>query len=222
MRKRMGFLARSTNVLSWSPPVVGSPCHVLSLTADEGTWVKLDDFREHVNVVFLFVSSIQNDANNEWLKEFNRYTEQFESLETVVYGVNTARTDELRAHRIALGIDFFLLYDPLAIESRAMRCSSRVAPICKTTAVVVGKDGTVLYSERGHAPPSAILTVLAKAEGLDEVDLQPVSDAGARAYGVVPVVPSPLSIDLRIYQRRAARTRVHTSPHCTLLHAYRL
>ena len=173
MPKTMGFLTRSTNVLSWSPPVVGTPCHVLSLTADEGTWVKLDDFREHVNVVFLFVSSIRNDANNEWLKAFNQYTKQFESLDTVVYGVNTSRTDELRAHRIALGIDFFLLYDPLAIESRAMRCSSRMAPICKTTAVVVGKDGTVLYSERGHAPPSAVLEVLAQAEGRDAADVQP-------------------------------------------------
>ena len=177
----MGFLTRSKNVLSWSPPVVGTPCHVLSLTADEGTWVKLDDFRDQVNVVFLFVSSIQNDENNDWLKDFNRYTEQFQSLDTVVYGVNTARTDELRAHRTALGIDFRLLYDPLAIESRAMRCSSRVAPVCKTTAVVVGKGGTVIFSERGHAPPSAVLEAVARAEGRDAAELQPASDTAAAA-----------------------------------------
>jgi rhodanese-related sulfurtransferase/peroxiredoxin len=168
----MALLSRAKNLVNWSPPTVGAPCHPLSLTADEGTWVKLDDFNGHLNVVFLFLESITSDESDTWLQEYSRRLSQFESLETVVFGINTARTDELRTHRHRLGLEYFLLYDPLAIESRAMRCSSRLAPTCKTTVVAVGKDGTVLFSERGQASPTSVLEVLAAHEGREAAEMK--------------------------------------------------
>ena len=177
----MGLLARTKQILTWAPPGTGEPCHSLSLTADEGTWVKLDDFRDHLNVVFLFFDSITNDATDARLLEYSRRLNQFESLETVVFGINTARTDELRSFRHRLGLEFFLLYDPLAIESRAMRCSSRVAPVCKPTTVVVGKSGEVLFSDRGLADPSETLRVLSASEGREAADLKEAVDPASEA-----------------------------------------
>ena len=143
------MLQRIQNLISWPPPLVGEQPHAVSLTADEGTWVKLDDFHGHLNVVFVVFDSLTNDDVDAWLNQWDKTIEQFESLETVVFGIHTARTEDLRAFRHRLGLSFFLLYDPLAIESRALRCSSRVAPICKTTVFAVGKDGKILFGERG-------------------------------------------------------------------------
>lgn len=182
----MGFLSRTKQLLTWPPPNVGEACHILSLTADEGTWVKLDDFRDHLNVVFLFFDSITDDETDSLLLDYSRRVNQFESLETVVFGVNTARTDELRPYRHRLGLEFFLLYDPLAIESRAMRCSSRLAPVCKPTTVVVGKNGQVLFSERGFAAPTATLEVLAASEGREAAELKEEIESSSDGHTTTP------------------------------------
>ena len=168
----MSMFERARNLVSWPPPEVGSVAHRISLTADEGTWVKLEDFHEHLNVVFVVFDSLTDPSVDQWLKEWNRRIGQFESLETVVFGIHSARTDDLRSYRQQLGLEFFLLYDPLAIESRALRCSSRVAPVCKTTVLVVGKDGRILFSERGQADPVRALEIISSTEGREATQLK--------------------------------------------------
>ena len=179
----MALLSRAKNLVNWSPPTVGEASHLLSLTADEGTWVKLEDFKGHLNVVFLFFESITDDATDAWLHEYNRRVSQFESLESVVFGITTARTDDLRNHRHRLGLEFFLLYDPLAIESRAMRCSSRVAPVCKTTVVAVGKNGITLFAERGQTDPGVVLELLSAHEGREAAELKAEEEESKAAKG---------------------------------------
>ena len=150
----MSFLGRSKDLLTWQPPTVGSRCHAISLTSDDGTWVKLEDFRGHLNVVFVVIDSLTCPDVPSWLASWSEALPQFEAAETLVFGINTARTDDLRGFRESNGIAFHLLYDPLAIECRAMRCSSRVLPMCKNTVVAVDKDGVVLHSARGHVGPA--------------------------------------------------------------------
>ena len=189
----MSMFDRARNLLSWSPPEVGSVAHPISLTADEGTWVKLEDFREHLNVVFVVFDSLTDPQVDQWLKEWNRRIGQFESLETVVFGIHSARTDDLRSYRQQLGLEFFLLYDPLAIESRALRCSSRVAPVCKTTVVVVGKDGRVLFSERGQSDPTRALEVISGKEGRKATELEAETSDAGRGPGTGPGTgPAPV------------------------------
>lgn len=170
------MIERARNLMSWAPPEVGSVAHLISLTADEGTWVKLEDFHEHLNVVLVVFDSLTDPSVDQWLKEWNRRVGQFESLETVVFGIHSARTDDLRAYRQQLGLEFFLLYDPLAIESRALRCSSRLAPVCKTTVVIVGKDGRILFSERGQTDPSRALEIISGKEGREAAQLKAESE----------------------------------------------
>ncbi len=161
----MSFIQRAINLSTWPPPTIGEPCHPISLTSDDGTWVKLSDFEGHLNVVFLVFDSLSDETIETWLQSWNGQIAPLDSLETIVFGINTARTDELRQFRQKLKLDFHLLYDPLAIESRALRCSSRISPTCKTTVIGVSKTGSIVFSERGQAAPSEILDVFSKLEG---------------------------------------------------------
>ena len=161
----MPILQRAQNLMTWPPPQVGSIAHPVSLTADEGTWVKLSDFHGHLNVVFVIFDSLTDPDVDTWLQAWSERVVQFDSLETSIFGIHTARTEELRRFRHRLGLGFHLLYDPFAIESRAMRCSSRLSPICKTTVFAVSKAGTVVFSERGQVDPVQVLETIAGIEG---------------------------------------------------------
>lgn len=154
-----------TNFLRWKPLAAGEPATPLSLTADDGTWIKLPDFKGHLNVLLVFFRS-DNDADTDaWLRAVDACRTQLEGLDTAVFGVNTARTDALRAHRARIGTEFFFLYDPLALASRGFRASSRIRPVCKDQVVLVGKNGMVAFSERGRVDPSRILAEVARVEG---------------------------------------------------------
>jgi rhodanese-related sulfurtransferase/peroxiredoxin len=186
------MIDRITRLATWSLPNVGQAAHPLSLTADEGTWIKLPDFKEHLNVVFVFFQSMVNQQTDAWLKEWSDRIGQFEDLNTSVFAVHTARTDKLREMRQRLGLEFFILYDPLAIESRAMHCSGRVMPITKDNVVVVGKDGNVLLAERGQVPPAQVVACLAAAEGKviselsEAVTETPTEDSSLKRPGTMP------------------------------------
>ena len=179
--RAMALLGRVQNLMTWSPPQVGTAAHPISLTADEGTWVKLEDFSGHLNVVFVVFESLTDPQTDAWLAEWSRRTTQFDSLETAVFGIHSARTEELRRYRHRLGLEFHLLYDPLAIESRGMRCSSRLSPTCKTTVVAVSKAGTVVFSERGQADPARVLEIIVGLEGraADPVEEDTVAETEA-------------------------------------------
>jgi rhodanese-related sulfurtransferase/peroxiredoxin len=153
------------DLLSWKPLAAGTAATPLSLTADEGTWIKLADFKTHLNVVLIFFRRMDDNATESFLKAVQAQSARFEELDCGIFGVHTARTDKLREFRSRLGVNFFLLYDPMAFAARGFRASSRVRPICKDTVVLVGKDGNVLHSQRGFPDVEELLSVLARAEG---------------------------------------------------------
>ena len=149
----------------WSPIAAGEPAPPLSLTADEGTWIRMPDFKGHINVVLMFFRSLNSDEIDAWLRGFQANREHFEELETAIFGVTTSRTDRLRDYRNSLGLDFYLLYDPMALDSRKFRCSGRIRPYCKNSVVIVGKDGNIAWSVRGMPDASEVLAQIATIEG---------------------------------------------------------
>jgi rhodanese-related sulfurtransferase/peroxiredoxin len=183
-----------TNFLSWKPLAVGEPATPLSLTADDGTWIKLPDFKGHLNVLLIFFRADSDADTDSWLRAIDACRAQFEGLDTAVFGVSTARTDSLRAHRARIGTEFFFLYDPLAMASRGFRASSRVRPICKDQAVLVGKNGIVAFSERGRVEAPRLLAEAARLEG----KAPPEAPAPTPAAGTVrtPGKPSATVIDI--------------------------
>lgn len=161
----MSLLSQVSNVARWPLLEVGSPSPRLSLTADEGTWIKIADFKDQAHVVLVFFSSLSDDATDAWLKRWQAARGAFEELEAAIFGVNTARTDKLREFRNRLGLEFFLLYDPFAVDSRGFRASGRVRPMCKPNVVVVNKKGEIAYAARGMVDPAEVLDVVARLEG---------------------------------------------------------
>lgn len=159
------MIDKLSNLASWKPLEPGKAATPLSLTADDGTWIKLPDFKGHLNVLLMFFRTTSDDATIAFLKDLDANREAFEQLETAVFGVHTARTDTLRAFRSSIGVQIFLLYDPFAWESRGFRASSRIRPVCKDTTVVVGKDGNVLFSERGFPSVQTLLELIARTDG---------------------------------------------------------
>jgi rhodanese-related sulfurtransferase/peroxiredoxin len=163
----MSAIEQVSHLFTWTPLAAGSAAPRLSLTADEGTWVKLKDFKGHLNVCLVFFRSMHDDATDAWLKEWQRRRQSFEDLETVIFGINTARTDRLREFRTSLGLEYYLLYDPLALEARGFRASGRVRPLVKDNVVLIGKDGSVVFAGRGQVDPKLVLEQVARLEGAD-------------------------------------------------------
>lgn len=153
--------------LRMKPLPVGTPAPPLSLTADEGTWIRLPDFKDHLNVVLLFFRTTNDDATDATLKAFDERLDAFEQLDTVVFAVSTFRTDRLRQFRSELGLEYFLLYDPLAVESRRFGCSGRIRPYTRPAVVIVGKDGKVSMSQHGLPSVEQVLEHVASVEGRD-------------------------------------------------------
>ncbi len=161
----MSLVNRASDFLRWKPLTPGTPAPLLSLTADEGTWVRTPDFKDHVNVLLVFFRTIHDDSVDAWLGEFQRRREQFEELDCAIFGVSTYRTDKLRDYRNSQGLEFYLLYDPFAIDARAFHAAHRSRPTMHDCVVLIGKDGNVAFSERGMSDPRALLSEVARIEG---------------------------------------------------------
>lgn len=164
----MPLAQRIANLVRWRPLQPGEAAPDLSLTAEDGTWIRLPDFKNHLAVILVFVRDPA--AAGDWLRDLDASRPELEALEAVVFAVTPVRTDKLRAVRADLGLGFHLLYDPFAVDARAYRASSRWRPVPKDTVTIVGKDGRAAWSERGRPSGDQVLAALARLRG---VELQP-------------------------------------------------
>lgn len=198
-------MASLANVFTWKPLAVGQSATPLSLTADDGTWIKLPDFKGFLNVVLVFFRSTSDAETEAWLRSLSDARAAFESLDAAIFGVNTARTDQLRAYRGRVGVEFPLLYDPLAFAARGFRASGRIRPFCKDQVVVVGKDGKVLFAERGRVAVSALLACVAAAEGKPAPVVEPPAPARPTAAETVRTPGKPAAAVLDVDTEGALR-----------------
>jgi rhodanese-related sulfurtransferase/peroxiredoxin len=152
------------SLLSWKPLPVGSPATGLSLTADDGTWIKLADFKGNLHVLLVFLRRL-DAPSAEWFRRLDAERTRFEALDCALFGVNTARTDALRAWRTEVGVETFLLYDPFAMAARGYRASGRVVPQCCDQVVIVDQDGVVRFNERGLPSVERLLDIVSGIAG---------------------------------------------------------
>lgn len=165
--------------LRFRPVHKGDDAPHLSLTADEGTWIRLSDFKDHLNVVLYFVRDLDDGVTEDYLRELDRARDRFEQVDTAVFAVSTQRTDKLRAFREAAEIEVFLIYDPWALTSRKFG-ACRVRQRIKDTVVVVAKDGTVVLGERGRPDVDRLLDICATLEGSEVPDDTAAAAAAAK------------------------------------------
>ncbi len=154
-----------TRLLGLQPISPGQPAPPLSLTAEDGTWIRLADLKERRLAVLVFSPSLQRDDAVACLEEISSRIAAFEELDAVVFGIAQHRPDALRALRARHGLAFHLLYDPLALLARSYGASRHLLPRARPTVVVVDRGGTVLASHRGRIPVEELLALLAAHEG---------------------------------------------------------
>lgn len=152
------------DMLRFSPLDVGDEAPPLSLTADEGTWIKLRDFGGHLNVLLVFFRA-ETSETEAWLRELETQRSALEQLDCTVFAVNSARTDRLREFRAHTRSGFYFLYDPLALTSRAFGMARKVRPFCRDGVCVVDKEQRVLLCERGMVAPAKLVALLSDHMG---------------------------------------------------------
>ena len=152
-------------LLSASPLRNGTKAPRLSLTAEDGAWIRLEDRIGQKQVVVAFLRRIDEETG-VWLKSLDQQREDLSTLETDVVAVHTARTDRLRAFKNQIGVDFPLAYDPFAVEARGWRASGRVRPVTKNRVYIVDIDGNIAWSHTGLPDVAEVLGAAAEAKGV--------------------------------------------------------
>jgi len=190
----------------FSPLPVGMESPALSLTADEGTWIKLRDLAERQNVVLLFLRCVAKEEIQEQLVALNALVDPLAELDTRIFGINASRPDQLRTQREKMDLDFPFLYDPFAFTARAFGAASRVAPVCKSVAFLVGKDQQIAFVQAGVPSPDELMAAVRTLEGVGEVatvdaPAEPTDDpvrakAPGEAQESVTDIDSPQAIEM--------------------------
>jgi rhodanese-related sulfurtransferase/peroxiredoxin len=151
--------------IRFSPIPTGEEVPPLSLTADEGTWIKIRDFADVMNVVLVYVHHIDTPESEAYFAELNRNLARFDELETHVFVVSAHRPEKLRKHRLQLGLDFFFVYDPFALSARSWGAAGRIRPHARDTTFLVGKDQRIHLAEKGLASVEALVRACEDLEG---------------------------------------------------------
>jgi rhodanese-related sulfurtransferase/peroxiredoxin len=151
--------------IRFSPIPTGEDVPPLSLTADEGTWIKIRDFAGVLNVVIVFVHHLDRAESESYFADLNRNLARFDELDTQVFVVSALRPEQLRKHRQKQQLDFFFVYDPLALSARSWGAAGRIRPHARDTTFLVGKDQCIHLSEKGFADIERLVQTCEKLEG---------------------------------------------------------
>ena len=84
------------NTLLMRPVAVGETAPELSLTADEGTWIKLPDFRDHLNVVLLFFPLAFTGVCTQELCDVTAGLNAYQELNAQVIGISVDSAEDHR------------------------------------------------------------------------------------------------------------------------------
>jgi len=152
-------------LLSSGPLPTGTPAPRLSLTAEDGAWIRLVDRTGQRQVIVAFLRHL-DDTTATWLSDLQARQAQLDQLDTDVVAVHTARTDKLREWKNRQSFAFPLAYDPLAYEARGWRASGRVRPITKNTVYVVDIDGNISWAHKGLPTIDDLLSATAQSRGV--------------------------------------------------------
>ncbi|MEE2752124.1 MAG: redoxin domain-containing protein [Myxococcota bacterium] len=166
-------------LLRFAPLPVGHLAPALSLTASDGTWIKIRDVAGNQNVALVFVGCSQKSETRSGLQEFSDLREELESLDTRVFAVSAQRPEKLRALQSELSLDFSLLYDPMAFTARAFGSASLVRARCTNATFLIDKEQNIAFSQRGVSSAQAILETCRSLEGVDAPAPEPAPPSSA-------------------------------------------
>jgi peroxiredoxin Q/BCP len=134
---------------------VGQAAPEFALPDQNGAMIKLADFRGSKNVVLIFYPGDNTPICAKQLCAVRDGFEQFESLETVVLGVNPWKAESHRKFVEKQSLPFKLLVDADKAVASAYGCRGWLA--IKRTVYGIDKNGIIVLARRGRPSNEEIL-----------------------------------------------------------------
>ncbi len=144
-------------MLDWlfsDPLPVGSHAPDFSLISDQGTTVRLADFRGRQNVVLVFYPRDNTSLCTKQLCDFRESWGVATSKATVVFGVNPGSEESHTAFRGKFQLPYPLLVDT---GQQVAKLFASNGLIVKRTVYLIGKSGKIRFAKRGVPQPSVVL-----------------------------------------------------------------
>jgi peroxiredoxin Q/BCP len=138
--------------------VKGDNAPLFELKSAEGTLVKLADFKGKKFVVLIFYPGDETPRCTKQLCEIRDDYTSFEKQGAVVFGVNPASE---KSHAKFIKKNNFQF--PLLVDEKgavAALYGARGAMLNKRTVYVIGKNGKIIFAERGKPPVADILAAI--------------------------------------------------------------
>lgn len=136
------------------PLPVGIEAPDFSLVNDQGTAVRLSDYRHKQNVVLVFYPRDNTSLCTKQLCEFRESWAVATGKDTAVFGVNPGSVESHVAFRAKFQLPYPLLMDP---GQRVAKLFASHGLIVKRTVYLVGKSGKIRFARRGVPSPSEVL-----------------------------------------------------------------
>jgi len=146
--------------MSWfTPPLpVGTPAPDFSIADQDGNRVKLSALRGK-NVVLVFYPADDTTICTIQLCEFRDIWAQAQERDTIVFGVNPARSMAHQKFRDKYKLPFPLLIDEGQKIAKLYHSDGWFVP--KRTVYLIGPDGILRYAQRGKPSPEEVLAAAA-------------------------------------------------------------
>ena len=142
--------------MGWfTPPLpVGAPAPDFSVPDQDGSRVTLSALRGK-NVVLVFYPADDTNVCTRQLSEFRDCWADVKARNTVVFGVNPARSAAHEKFREKYKFPFPLLIDAGQKIAKLYQSEGWFVP--RRTVYLIGPDGNVRYARRGKPSPEEVL-----------------------------------------------------------------
>ena len=144
-------------ILSWlfsKPLPPGASAPDFTLPDENGRPIALADYRGRKNVVLIFYPGDDTSICTKQLCEFRDRWPTVESSDTAVLGINPQSAESHRKFIAKQHYPFPLLVDKGQAVASEYHAS---ALIIRRTVYLIGKNGQILFAERGKPPVERVL-----------------------------------------------------------------
>jgi peroxiredoxin len=128
---------------------IGDTAPDFTLTDQNGTPVKLSDFRGKKNVVLAFYIKAFTSGWTRELKAYQGDIAKFESAGTQVIGISVDARTKNKAYAEELGLKFPILSDEQKTVSRAYGVLIPLVKLASRTTYIINKEGVIRQIQKG-------------------------------------------------------------------------
>lgn len=145
---------------------IGSDAPEFSLSAQDGSTVRLSDFREKSSVVLIFYPGDETPVCTKQLCEIRDDYSSFSNKGAVVFGINPGSEKSHQKFAEKHDFQFKLLIDKNSDVAKNYKAKGKV--MNQRTVYVINPQGKVVYAQRGKPPVSEILANIPSGDSNEE------------------------------------------------------